>query len=191
MPLNDVPLPGPNSTLQNTQNPIRQNFLDINTGFSVDHESFNTTNAGFHNKVTMQKLPVPQTPIPAGAANTAVIYYADFGGINEVFLNTEAGTPIPITAAVNASSGYSYLPSGIILQWGLTAALPSNNTITTNFTLTFPNNIFQVQVSLLYAVNGATPPSIYVRTLNVGNFVAYVNGVPPVGMVAQYFAIGN
>ena len=61
MALNNVPLAG--QTLGQTQAPINQNFAVIDTAFQVDHEDYNTTNQGMHNRVSfLTQSPVP-TPI--------------------------------------------------------------------------------------------------------------------------------
>jgi hypothetical protein len=43
-----------------------------------------------------------------------------------------------------ATSGYQKLPSGLILQWGVSAGVPSGTGIPVTFPLAFPNNVFRI-----------------------------------------------
>lgn len=117
MGLNLVPQPGNGPNLQNTQNPILQNFTNIDANFAVDHQAYNSgPSSGFHNKLTMPQ----QSSVPAGIASTNLIYSAlsALSSVNELFINKNNGGAIPLTAALKALPGYTYLPSGIILKWG-------------------------------------------------------------------------
>ncbi len=154
MPLNDVPLPLTSQNLQNTQNPIRQNFLDIGSGFAVDHQAFASVNAGYHNKLTMPQ----QTPAPAGIASTAVLYYFTD---NELYLNKNNGTAVPFTKSSQTTSGYTYLPSGILLQWASAGINDNQNPVAINFPITFPNACLQVVISSVQGTNNLVPPIVY------------------------------
>lgn len=41
-------------------------------------------------------------------------------------------------------NGYQKLPSGLIIQWGISASIADDQRITTTFPITFPNNCFVV-----------------------------------------------
>jgi hypothetical protein len=130
MSLNQVPQS--NQTLAQTQAPILNNFITIDQVFGVDHVTFNTFNAGFHNKVT---LPV-QTMVPMGVAGAGVLYYYN----NILYFNNNNTTPIPITLSNIASvgpsglaNGWTYLPSGFILKWGNLGFIQAGVAKTVNF----------------------------------------------------------
>ena len=96
-----------------------------------------------------------------------------------------------------ATNGYTYLPNGLIIQWGEEASfhdISSDYTTTITFPITFPNAVLQVVVGY----KGASATSLnndvsatYANltntgfTLNMGEFSASVNSVKGV-----YWAIG-
>jgi hypothetical protein len=127
------PVPQPSQSLAQTQSPILNNFALIDAGFSQDHVDFNIPNAGKHNQVT---LPV-QAAMPVASANDDIIYAMipqapyPLTLINETFIHKQVAgvnqsVDIPFTASIlstnanpgNATNGWSYLPSGILIKWG-------------------------------------------------------------------------
>ena len=152
MALNNVPLTG--QSLGVTRVPINDNFTVIAADFAVDHVAYNTTNEGKHKQVTM--------PVSAGAPPTAAGEVALFSrtspltGAPEMAWERQSnGAVVEFTGGLLASSGWSYLPSGVLLKWGHTSA-------TGLTTVTFPiganipafTNIFSMQVTTAY-VNGS------------------------------------
>ena len=126
MALNNVPLPG--QTLLATRDAIDQNFVGyIDPEFAVDHQAFNTPNAGKHNTVT---FPV-QGAAPvflAGELGLFSLLNATTAH-NELYINkTNQVTvvQIPLTSSILStnsapgvrSAGWTYLPSGILMKWG-------------------------------------------------------------------------
>lgn len=145
MPLNNVPNPG--QTLNQTRAPINQNFATINTGFSLDHQTFQTARQGVHNQVTMPQLSA--APALTGVLTDLRLYNAQYTPPNgldiasQIFFqrgtNASPAGDIPITAGQGLGSnglgsiGWTYLPSGIIVKWGTaqcgsgTVVVPLNN----------------------------------------------------------------
>ncbi len=97
-------------------------------------------------------------------------------GVSELFVNKNvqglAFRQIPMTASilstnatpVTANPGWTYLPSGIILQWGTANIADNSNLAPVNFAITFPNACLQVIVSVNNNANPAPaniPPQIY------------------------------
>ena len=140
--LNNVPLTG--QTLNQTRNPINQNFSVIDTAFSVDHVPYNepSGNQGQHNKVT---FPV-QSPAPNFPAGDLGLFNATFPptSVNELFVRKDSGTAYPMTSSNNSSvNGWTYLPSGLLLQWGV-------STVTT-FTVVFDRpfaSVYNAQIAI-------------------------------------------
>lgn len=136
MALNNVPLSGQN--LQNTRVPINQNFSTIDSTFSIDHVAYNTSGGGKHNKIT---FPV-QALAPVFAAGDDGIYNKLYAGtgLNELFIHQQysAGTrDIPFTATtgntiagVIGGAGYTYLPSGLLVKWGVDTRTGDSGTVT-------------------------------------------------------------
>lgn len=142
MALNLVPNPG--QTLAQTRQPILDNFTNIDNQFAIDHVAFNTVGGGFHNKVEMP----PQAAAPVANANDNIFYSkipaAPFPltTINETFIHKQVNgvaqtVDIPFTASIlstnanpgNGSTGWSYLPSGILIKWGTIAGAFPNQGI--------------------------------------------------------------
>jgi len=150
----NVPLAS--QTLADTQNPIRQNFIDINNDFAVNHGEYNSANKGKHIFLTF----------PVQAASPAIVY-PDIGlfsklyattGINELFfINSGNVVPeVPITASAYQANGFAYLPSGILMKWGTSGVndnttnnIPLTSGGTPNFTL-----IFNIQITLATIASG-------------------------------------
>ena len=125
MALNDVPQSS--QSLADTQNPIRQNFSTIDTAFEVDHVAYGAAGQGQHAQVTM---PV-QAPAPTFAAGLLGIYSFLNATTtkNEMYIHKQTGATtvdIPFTAStlsataapVQGSGGFTYLPSGMKIQFG-------------------------------------------------------------------------
>jgi hypothetical protein len=213
MALNDVPQPG--QTLGGTQNPIRQNFLTIEDAFIVDHVDYGASLQGEHLKVTFTTQ--PDNPLPTIASNQFVMYnttptIADNAAYpvtltsNELcILRQSTGNSIPITASVgNATAGWSYLPSGILMKWGTITGSYANGTwqqftLPTGAGIPVFNNVFTIN---LQSVSQDTPPGAQTQTYNyltvASNFTTtYFWWIPRTnfGNVNQtqltYFIIGN
>jgi hypothetical protein len=123
------PVPQAAQSLGQTQNDILVNFSTIDTGFSVDHIAFNAPNQGFHQQVTL----VPQATPMVVAPN--LLFYSNNDAAtaqNEIYIQRPVvGLTIPVTTvpmtegSVTNGIGYSYLPSGVIVQWG-NQSIPQN-----------------------------------------------------------------
>jgi len=156
-------------------------------------------------------------PITFPAANDAIYSAtapAGLGGLNEIYLNKQKAGPlpqqVPMTASIFATvaspglltQGWSYLPSGFIVQWGNTKydgaaqAIPDNGQITVPFKLTFPNQCLEINVSILSsaATGGITTvPSIWVRDgfITTSNFILVGKGGNSAGQCyVLWWAIG-
>jgi hypothetical protein len=134
-------------SLVTTRDPIRNNFSVINTAFSVDHVEYNagSGNQGMHAKIT---FPVQSAAPVYAATNNGFFSLVPVAGAlttkQEVYIhkqNAIAAADIPMTASVlsttaaptTASTGWSYLPSGMIMKWGT-----KNMSLSGAETLAFP-----------------------------------------------------
>ena len=93
-----------------SQADLLNNFAAINTFTAKDHYAFGSPNEGGHYFTTGAAPAV-------GDATHVGIYAALLGGDPELYIN-KAASQIPFTAALKNGSGWTYLPSGIIIQWG-------------------------------------------------------------------------
>lgn len=203
MTLNNVPLTG--QTLGQTKVPINGNFVSIDTAFAQDHVPYNTasgvsvasTGQGKHNRVT---FPVQSASPPAVvAAGDDVLYNFLFPGTakNELYIHkqTQAGVAeIPFTASslsnvppLNTQSGWTYLPSGILVKWVVNQSITSSGTH--NYTISSPGpsftNLFWVGITSA----GATI-NTYSLVSIVSTTVLSINASSGSGMV-NFLLIGR
>ena len=198
MALNNVPLAG--QTLGQTQAPINQNFSVIDTAFQVDHEDYNTTNQGMHNRVSF----LAQSPVPTPLSGIVQLYsqVSSITSQPELVFAHQLGSTAPtaaqiveFTSAGWANPGWTRLPSGILLKWhsGISMASLATVTIDLNADIAGSPNYTNV-----YAVfNSTTTATSYNTIVDItsitGTTVVFgINGVvrPPSGFTIAYLAIG-
>jgi len=205
------------NTLAQTQLLIKNNFIFINDGFAFDHVEFNSTGAGKHNKITFPVQAAAPVFVDAGdlglfsllnattTKNELNVYKANGVGAN--FVN------VPFTASILSNSvpgpgtaGWSYLPSGLIIQWGKYSANNTLNALITTpslvpllpsfpFQIPFPTQCLNVKLTqsttgsaergLFYNVHSFTQAGFRIDTYRISTIVA---GGP--SSEYSYFAIG-
>jgi len=124
MAINQVPQA--NQTLATTQNPILNNFINIDAQYGIDHVPFNTGGAGWHNTITFVSQGV--APVPTGS--NLVMYNAlnATATAQALFVSNAAGPAIDFTSSIRLSPGYFRLPSGILVKWGRTGNITGTGT---------------------------------------------------------------
>lgn len=194
MALNDVPQPG--QTLAVTQPLIRSNFSTIDSAFTVDHASYNSSGAGKHKKVT---FPV-QSPAPTFPGDIGLYSFLDpVTAVSQLYFTNSTGATYPMTASAQQTfpaggNGYSYLPSGIIVQWGTGTAL-ANAVTTVNLNINYTNSIMSIQLTEYvespgFAFVNISPTLIALSSFNnVGNTNFRVNNNGP-QVQFMWFTVG-
>ena len=138
-------IPTTGQSLGNTRDMIRNNFTNYNDVVSVNHVAPNDPNQGKHNFLQMPD----QAAAPTTAANELGLYSKDVAGNSRLFLRQENnGAEIQMSGInpVANINGNTFLPGGILMQWG-TESIPANTTFgIINFPITF-SKVYQVQVS--------------------------------------------
>lgn len=149
--------PQANDVKSQSQADIQGNFQAIKTLIDVNHGTFGSANEGKHNKVS---LPV-QSPAPTFAAGEEGLYtfLNPTTAKNELYVHrqtVDAPTDIPFTASkvsntamASSDSGWTYLPSGILLKWGRVSAPTATVAITPTVTSGGPNftRVFRAMVT--------------------------------------------
>jgi len=195
MAYTDVPV-DLNEAFSVSQPKIRTNFLDINTLVSVDHVTFDAAGAGKHARVTLPEQAADPDSI---LANQATIFAKESAvtGNTGLFWQKEgtgvvAGATVEMTAfnlAVN--TGYSYLPSGIIIQWGKGTATGGGVGAVNIFNLTFPNAVLSVVITQECAVGQHDSVQVIAATLATDRFYATsYSGSTATSYTINYIAIG-
>lgn len=152
MPYTDN-IPQSGQTLGQTQANINTNFSIIRTVQKVNHEDFDNANEGKHKFLQMPE----QGAGPTTAVNEAGFYSKP--GTNPVETNLffraeNSGFEYQLTKAVSASTasfgtstGWTFLPGGLLLQWGV-ANIPSGTGGTVVFPVAYTNPAYSVQLTM-------------------------------------------
>lgn len=130
-------IPKPDDVVSASQPPLRENTNTIATIFEVDHQSFNTPNAGGHKKVTFNDGPdyVP-------AATTLLMYnkVSALTGLQQLYWRRAGGDPVPITEAGPYEAfthdalhyNWFYLPCGLLVKYGFSWTDPRERQVNLN-----------------------------------------------------------
>lgn len=164
-----------------SQGDIQGNFIAINTYFGVDHADFGDADAGHH------YFTVGAAPTPPVDETQAGIYAATVDAKAELYINKNT-EQVPFTKALKAAKGYTYLPSGVILQWG--PILATHGGTAENFAIVFPH--FCINVQLTSIESAGTNNFVSVDTIVPASFKAWsstrTGGASNTN--CYYFAIG-
>ena len=142
-------IPQPTDKLRNSQSDLLGNFAAIKTLVDINHVTFDVADQGKHKFVT---FPV-QSPAPTFLAgeeglynflNTVTTQNELYVHIQETLVGTRPqeipftasslsrSAPVPAATNTAQSVGWTYLPSGMLLKWGLaagTGAVEVNTTV--------------------------------------------------------------
>lgn len=162
-------IPAATDQISNSQPQIQNNFGSIMSLIDVNHGDFATNVAGQHNYVQMPQ----QGSVPATLAGEVGLYNYPGTGGNQMWVRKSDTTSIPMTQASLALPGYTFLASGIILQWGInTGSSVALNSVTYPFT--FPNRTLAIQVTP--AVSSATDPDSAMTVIAAGGMAPTTTG---------------
>lgn len=134
---------------------IQNNFQQLDTTYGVNHIPYSqATNNGYHTLINM----VNQSSIPpATVVGTGELYTFEnndgFDTDNSLFYQTQLGKQIRLTNNIvpvtNNLNGYTFLPGGLIYQWGI-ITVTNATTVPVVFATSnknFPNACLNIQVS--------------------------------------------
>jgi len=168
-------IPQATDRLSKSQGDILGNFQALQTFVGVSLEDFASPNAGKNKFVNF----VDQTgSVPASDAPNIIVYNAqDAATVQQLWINNGVDAAFPFTKATKASNGFTYLPSGIIMLWGVINPVVGNNTFTFSSISGFPaggfpNGAFNAQVSAagniasVLFIPSLTPTQIVINSSN-------------------------
>lgn len=187
-------IPQPTDIIANSQADLLNNFMEINTLVDVNHQTFGAADAGKHKFLQMPE----QSVAPDTAVNEAGLYAA-VGATSDttelVFRRENNGAAIAFTECVapaaNNATGWTRLPSGIIMQWGTIAVVNGNATIV--FPIAFPSYCYNIQVTNnVSAANQQNYVNVDSSTVSTTGCTAhaYTRSPNPANTNLYYFAIG-
>lgn len=122
MPYNPA-IPKANDIIKDSQKDILVDYMELNDWLAVDHYTFNDPNEGKHKQLT---LPVQQEELPIGN-NEGLIFCDTHLLFNDplfiTYIRQNNSSFTDFTSSQPERSGWSFLPSGLLLKWGIAEAL--------------------------------------------------------------------
>ncbi len=133
---------------------------------AVDHIGFGVPNGGAHNQCQISSQSSVNGAIPSGLigngfetlyssvkATSGELYFVRGANPTGIQL-TGPGTPQTTT------NGYTFLPGGLLIQWGTVSTTSSSGTVTfATANIAFPNACFSVQTTAKYNSGVGVPGS--------------------------------
>lgn len=172
----DIPATANNPSVD--QPDMKDNTNHIDDIIAVDHYSFNNNNSGWHKQSTMPVL----AAIPTKVAGQGVVYTKTANGASNLFYAGDANTDEYqltrtdtanfATFSTNAGaglSGWTYLPGGVLMQWG---GISASTDTAIAFPVPFSSNVFSIQVTP--RVNSNSRIFLWVKTVSLTQFTPAV-----------------
>jgi hypothetical protein len=190
---NTIPA-GPNNPSAD-QPLMLQNNIATEALIGVDHVSFNATPGGYHTVVHL----VAQTGTPAPSGLTGELYTntVNDGIINDEILFYQSGSGLVSQLTrnfkpINATNGATYLPGGLILQYGNITPIVPGGTVPITFPIAFPFACYTVVASPRTSSSiGGGNHDWDVGGLSKTGFTITASGHYNVGDIFYWIAIGN
>jgi len=171
---------------------IQANFQQMNTTFSADHVPITQINQnGYHKTIHQVPFSTTASNPPNNFPIVAPVAVVGFSQLFTAQCNDGYGTDIllgyvsgtnpglkyvlnrnfaPVAPNSSVLSGCSFLPGGVVIQWGFVENATTDTTI--NFTKTFSSNLYSIV--LQPAVNSNGRFSYNVKTSSLSGFTASI-----------------
>ena len=215
MAYTDTPLA--NQDLDVSQPLIRDNFNTADTIFGKNHYSFKNLTAlvGKHKFVSLPVLANYAAISPAPVAGDQTLYSKTVSAVSQLFCAADAtGNEYQLTRIIPASfgvfstktvypqapakayesGGWTFLPGGMILQYGVSNPIPDTKQGITKFPIAFTNPAFCVSITGICSSgnSSARPISLVDGTVTTTQFTWEFTAKPNSAMVGfTWIAIGK
>lgn len=199
-------IPTGTENLDNDYLNLRGNFQTLDNVYQIDHVALTNTsaNAGYHKTVHVVNYGGGD---PVAVSTAGILYCNDVndGSSTDTQLYWKTKNNLKLVLTRNllplvGSQGYTFLPGGLIIQWGEISATGNVNvTQTYNFAanpplIAFPNNCFNVQGTII-TKSGSNPSgngTVGFRSVTKNGFTYTARFAGESNYVGLYwFAIGN
>ncbi len=184
-------IPQADDLISESQLAIQTNFSQLNTIFEKDHVEYDNATTADRGKHKQSTYPDSSSD-PATAGNELALYSKDVGGNSRFFMRQESsGTVIQLSGIdpVLMTNGYTFLPGGVIFQWGEIAPVSGKSSTPVSFPIAFPNTVFQVVITGDHSSSvGSFDAWILSGTIALGGFTIR-NNVH--NFAFHWLAIGN
>jgi hypothetical protein len=196
-------IPAANDDPAFDQPQMQTNNLSTANLIAVDHVGFKNNDGGAHTRVQLKNIPNPGQVPTGGYGNGFLTLFSDVvNGVDQLFMVRDAGVAAdriqltgpftPNTTGNSGKNGYTFLPGGILLQWGSILTIGGNTPVlfaTSN--INFPTNCFTVSLTVNSGSisSGAIYSAISVTTSGFNLIVT--PSLIPAGRNFFWTAIGN
>lgn len=183
----DIPQSG--ETLGGTRSKINANFQQIGVALAVNHAGFGASGEGKHNLIQMPTITSTATTPTTNATENAL--YTDGSPVNMYWRPASDGTAVQMTtttAVTNGATGCTFLPGGLVMQFGSFTFTGSGNQAVSFVNATgFGTAPYSVILTL--DKDDSTTRSAYAHTLTTTGFTGRYTGSNP--HTCYYIAIGS
>jgi hypothetical protein len=192
-----IPISG--DSLGSTRDRIRVNFEQIFNVNGINHVNFNTADKGKHKFLQMPE----QTSAPTTSTNEGGFYVKEAGSTANLFFRSEGnGSEYRITSVSDANistfgtnatyiddhaGGWSFLPGGLILQYGRRTSPGSSGTVT--FPRPFPSGNAPFSIVVTNERSSARSANINNSSLSSTSFNYFMETSGSIAL--NWYAIGN
>ena len=177
-------IPQPNDRPSNSQNQLLNNFKAVKTYVDRDHEPIvdpvTNVNEGKHKKVSL----TVRSSSPAVAANEGLLFTKDYGSavpFANLYWKPEAAlNEVLMTNNINpvaAATGYTFLPAGIVLQWGRQLFSGTSTQEAVSFPVVY-QTVFQVVGTLIKTTSSTVEQKFSTGIPSTTGFTAYIENNP-------------
>lgn len=183
-----VVLPDVGQSLGQTRANIRENFNIIQDAFGRNHVSLNDGTPGNRGKHNFSEY-IAQGSTPTITAGECATYGRNFGGVTQLtFTHDATGNVYQLTRAIPASTasfaqatGWTFLPGGLLLQYGTGASTGATTAV-----------VFPVTFTTLYSItlSRRSTSSTYGYSSPSTTGFDFVSDSPSVGVNFGWMAIG-
>lgn len=125
-----------------SQSKMEDNFQALDSYFGNNHVKFSAgSNNGMHTGIQM----ITQTSSPT-TTSIGALYTKTVGSNPELFWHQTTGNEIQMTSGNTSATvvGYSFLPGGLLIQWGIKTGVTNASHATVTFGKTFSINPYSV-----------------------------------------------
>lgn len=146
MPTYQSTIPQPTDAFSQSQVDILNNFQALEDFMTVNHYDPNDPNYGKHSLI---QFPVVQGADPATAAGEMALYTKNVTGAPCLFLRNQSSGLVTNLSLYTVSGGatYTYLPSGILIQFGI-ASVSSASPTTISLPVSYSTINYCIQVTI-------------------------------------------
>lgn len=182
-------IPAENNKPSLDQPSMQTNTNSIDGIIDIDHVGFQQALGGYHTVVHLTNQGTSPTGIPTPVSAIGELFtlqspaLGTFPQDQTMWWQSGTGNPVQMTMnftpVLNNNSGYTFLPGGMILQYGFQAFSNTGSGSTVTYTFPFPTNIFGVLININDATAGSSDNIQVNGPNNRTSFTAKTNASGP------------